>query len=168
MLIVPIILCANDDRPPITYDFLSKPQVQQFIQKMTKKYGFERSYLTKVLKDAKLDRDTLDRYTGRYKQNTTVGTWQRFKAHVLDKASLQKAKKFSKQYANILQKAERDYSVDAEYIVGFIGVESKFGEFSGDYRLLDSLSTLAFHKNRMQRFFLSELEHFFLMRNNFV
>ena len=162
-LLLPFILLANDDRPPIPYDFLSQKQTQQFIQKMVKKHGFESTYLKRVLGNAKLDRDTLARYTGKYKQNTTVGSWQRFKAHVLDADSLAKADKFKKKYAKILQKAEDDYHVDAEYIVGFIGVESKFGEFSGDYRLLDSLSTLAFHKNRMQKFFRSELEHFFLM-----
>lgn len=163
LLFLPLLLLANDDRPPIDYDFLTKKQTQAFIGKMVKKHGFERTYLTRVLDDAKLDRDTLARYTGKYKQNTTVGTWQRFDAHVLDPVSLKKAKTFSQKYAKTLQKAERDYGVDAEYIVGFIGVESKFGEFSGDYRLLDSLSTLAFHRNRMQKFFLSELEHFFLM-----
>ena len=163
ILLLPFILFANDDRPPIAYDFLAKKETKKFINKMVKKHGFERSYLTKVLDDAKLDRDTLARYTGKYKKNTTVGTWQRFKAHTLDPVSLDLAVKFNQKYAKILKRAERDYNVDAEYIVGFIGVESKFGKFSGDYRMLDSLSTLAFHKNRMTKFFRSELEHFFLM-----
>lgn len=163
ILLLPFLLIANDDRPPIKYDFLAKKQTYKFINKMVKKHGFKKSYLEKVLKGAKLDRDTLARYTGRYKKNTTVGTWQRFKANTLDPLSLSKAKKFRREYADILQKAEDDYKIDAEYIVGFIGVESKFGEYTGDYRLLDSLTTLAFHKNRMQKFFKSELEHFFLM-----
>ena len=163
LLLFPLILLSHNDRPPITYNFLAQKQTQNFIDKMVKKHGFKRSYLSKVLRDAKLDRDTLARYTGKYKKNTTVGTWQRFKAHTLDPVSLSKAKKFKRRYADMLQKAENDYQIDSEYIVGFIGVESKFGEFSGDYRLLDSLTTLAFHKNRMQKFFRSELEHFFLM-----
>ena len=162
-LLLPLVLFSSEERPPIPYDFLAKKEAQQFIHKMVKKHGFESSDLKRILGDARLDRDTLARYTGRYKKNTTVGTWQRFKAHVLDPESLEKAEKFKKKYARILKKAEDDYHVDAEYIVGFIGVESKFGEYTGEYRLLDSLATLAFHKNRMQKFFRSELEHFFLM-----
>ncbi|MBD3790744.1 MAG: lytic murein transglycosylase [Campylobacterales bacterium] len=163
ILMLPFILLANEDRPPIPYDFLAKKEAQQFIRQMVKKHDFESSDLKRLLEDAKLDRDTLARYTGRYRKNTTVGSWQRFKAHVLDPDSLEKAEKFKKKYARILKKAEEEYHVDAEYIVGFIGVESKFGEYTGEYRLLDSLATLAFHKNRMQKFFRSELEHFFLM-----
>ncbi|MFT7880001.1 MAG: lytic murein transglycosylase [Sulfurimonas sp.] len=161
--LLPLLLFANEERPPIPYDFLAKKQTGKFIKKMVKKHGFESAYLKRILDDAKLDRDTLARYTGRYRKNTTVGTWQRFKAHVLDEKSLSKAVKFKKSYAKVLKKAEEEYHVDAEYIVGFIGVESKFGEYTGEYRLLDSLATLAFHKNRMQKFFRSELEHFFLM-----
>lgn len=158
-----LVSVANDDRPPIPYNYLAKPEVQRFIDKMVSKYHFKRSYMTAVLKDAKLDRDTLNRYTGRYKKNTTVGSWERFKAHVLDPQTIAKAKKFKRNYKSTLRRAAREYRVDPEYIVGFIAVESKFNEYVGDYRLLDSLSTLAFNNNRMKRFFKSELEHFFLM-----
>ncbi|WP_373028998.1 lytic transglycosylase domain-containing protein, partial [Sulfurovum sp.] len=118
---------------------------------------------TSVLEDAKLDRDTLARYTGKYKVGTTNGPWERYKAHVLDPISLDKAKKFKKKYYKTLLRASKEYKVDMGYIVGFIGVESKFGEYSGDYNVLDALTTLAFHKNRMKKFFKSELEHLFLM-----
>lgn len=154
---------ANDDRPPIPYDFLSKKEVKNFINMMVKKHHFKRSFITEVLKGAKLDRDTLNRYTGKYKVGTTNGPWERYKAHVLDPITLNKAKKFKKKYYTTLLRASKEYQVDMDYIVGFIGVESKFGEYSGDYNVLDALTTLAFHKNRMKKFFNSELEHLFLM-----
>ena len=154
---------ANDDRPPVPYDFLAKKEVKNFITMMVKKHHFKRSYMTSVLGDAKLDRDTLARYTGKYKVGTTNGPWERYKAHVLDPVSLDKAKKFKKRYYKTLLRASKEYKVDMDYIVGFIAVESKFGEYSGDYNVLDALTTLAFHKNRMKKFFKSELEHLFLM-----
>lgn len=163
MALLPFILQANDDRPPIPYNYLDKKEVQQFIDMMVKKYHFKRSYMISVMKHAKLDRDTLDRYTGRYKVGTTNGSWERYKAHVLDPVSLKKAKKFKTQYHKTLLKASKEYKVDMDYIVGFIGVESKFGEYSGDYNVLDALATLAFHKNRMKKFFKSEFKHLFLM-----
>jgi membrane-bound lytic murein transglycosylase B len=129
---------------------------------MVNTYHFKRNYMTSVLKHAKLDRDTLARYTGKYKVGTTNGSWERYKAHVLDKESLAKAKKFKKAYYPTLLRASKVYDVDMDYIVGFMGVESKFGEYTGDYNILDALATLSFHKNRMQKFFKNELKHLFL------
>jgi membrane-bound lytic murein transglycosylase B len=141
---------------------LAKKEVQRFINMMVNKYHFKRSYMVSVMKKAKLDRDTLARYTGRYKVGTTNGSWERYKAHVLDKESLAKAKRFKREYYKTLRRASKQYGVDMNYIVGFMGVESKFGEYTGDYSILDALATLAFHKNRMKKFFKSEFKHLFL------
>jgi len=163
LLLLPLLLIANDDRPPIEYDFLAKNETKNFINMMVKKHNFDREYVTNVLKHAKLDRDTLARYTGKYKVGSTNGPWERYKAHVLDSVSLEKAVKFKKEYYPTLLRASNTYKVDMNYIVGFMGVESKFGEYTGDYSVLDALTTLAFHKNRMKKFFKAELEHLFLL-----
>ncbi|MEA2048601.1 MAG: lytic murein transglycosylase [Campylobacterota bacterium] len=162
MLLIGTLL-ANDDRPPVSYDFLAKKEVQNFVDMMVKKYHFKRNYMRAVLNHAKLDRDTLARYTGKYKVGTTNGPWERYKAHVLDEESLAKAKKFKKSHYPTLLRASKIYKVDINYIVGFMGVESKFGEYTGDYNVLDALATLAFHPNRMKKFFKSELKHLFLL-----
>ncbi|BAF71936.1 lytic murein transglycosylase [Sulfurovum sp. NBC37-1] len=159
---IPLFLLANDDRPPVRYDYLSKPDVQRFIRMMHTRYGFSESYLRKVFKHARLDRDTLARYTGKFKKNTTVGSWERFKLHVVNPETFKEAKAFKRKHYRMLKKAERAYGVDMDYIVGFLGVESRFGNYTGDYNILDALATLAFHKNRMQKFFKSELKHLFL------
>ncbi len=160
--LLPFLLIANDDRPPIPYNYLAKKEVKNFINMMVKKYHFKRSYMTSVMKSAKLDRDTLARYTGKYKVGTTNGSWERYKAHVLDAETFRKAKKFKKKYYSTLRRASKTYHVDMNYIIGFMGVESKFGEYTGDYNVLDSLATLAFHPNRMKKFFKAEFKHLFL------
>jgi membrane-bound lytic murein transglycosylase B len=163
LLIIFSLLHGNDDRPPISYDFLAKKEVKNFINMMVKKHKFSRKYMTSVLRTAKLDRDTLARYTGKYKSGATDGTWERYKAHVLDKTSLEKAVKFKKSYYKTLLRASKHYQVDMDYIVGFMGVESKFGEYMGDYSVLDALASLAFHPNRMKKFFKSQIKHLFLL-----
>jgi len=163
LLLIPAYIFANDDRPPIDYDFLAKKEVRNFVDMMVNKYHFKRNYMRAVLNSAKLDRDTLARYTGKYKVGSTNGTWERYKAHVLDKESLAKAVQFKKSYKKTLRRAEKTYNVDMDYIVGFMGVESKFGEYTGDYSVLDALATLAFHKNRMKKFFKAEFKHLFLL-----
>jgi membrane-bound lytic murein transglycosylase B len=156
------LLFANDDRPPVRYDYLSKPNVRHFIKMMHTRYNFDENYLHTVFRHARLDRDTLARYTGKFKKNSTVGSWERFKLHVVNPETFQEARVFKKKHYKTLQKAARRYGVDMNYIVGFLGVESHFGHYTGDYSVLDALATLAFHKNRMQKFFKNELRHLFL------
>jgi len=153
---------ANDDRPPVRYDYLSKPAVHAFIKMMHTRYGFSKTYLIRVFKHTKLDRDTLARYTGKFKKNSTVGSWERFKLHVVNPETFKEAQAFKRNHYKTLQKAQRLYGVDMNYIVGFLGVESRFGNYMGDYHVLDALATLAFHPNRMQSFFKNELKHLFL------
>jgi len=160
--LIPFMLLANDDRPPVKYNYMAKKEVQRFVTMMVSKYHFKRSYMVSVMKHAKLDRDTLARYTGKFKKNTTVGSWERFKLHVVNPETFSEAKRFKRKHYRILKKAERTYAVDMNYIVGFLGVESRFGTYTGDYSVLDALATLAFHRNRMQKFFKNEFKHLFL------
>ena len=157
-----LTLAANEDRPPVNYNFLAKKEVRSFINMMVNKYHFKRSYVTTVLKSAKLDRDTLARYSGKFRKNTTIGTWERFKLHVVNPETFQEARAFKKKHRKVLKRAARTYKVDMNYIVGFLGVESHFGNYMGDYNILDALATLAFHPNRMKKLFKSEMKHLFL------
>jgi membrane-bound lytic murein transglycosylase B len=163
ILIIPTTINSKEPIPPIKYNFLAKKEVKSFINKMVKRHHFSRSYVTNILKNAKFDQETLDRYRGKYKKGKTDGTWERYKAHVLDAESIEKAKNFKESYYQTLIRASEEYSVDLDYIVAFIGVESKFGEYTGDYHIIDALATLAFHKNRMKKFFKSELENLFIL-----
>ena len=165
-LLLPILLLSKEPKepiPPVPYDFLKKQEVKNFINMMVKKYHFKRSYMNEVLENAMLDKETLARYVGKYKANSTNGTWERYKAHVLDPQTMQLAKEFKQNYYPTLLRASKEYNIDMDYIVGFMGVESKYGTYTGDYRVLDSLATLAFHKNRMKKWFKSEFKNLFLL-----
>ncbi len=159
------ILYAQSQRVPLSKssDFLSIPKAQKFIDMMVKEEGFEREYLETVFRNSFKDEKTLKRYSGRYKAGTTSATWISYKKHLLNKRLVKKARKFKKKYYKTLKKAEQIYDVDINYIVAFIAVESKFGKYTGKYRVIDSLSTLAFYKNRMQKYFYHELKELFLL-----
>ena len=66
-----------------------------------------------------------------------------------------------------LERAEKEYGVPAEIIVGIIGVETIYGQQTGTFRVMDALATLTFdfpasHPRAAARreFFQSELEQF--------
>ena len=62
----------------------------------------------------------------------------------------------------MLEKAEKEFGVPKEVITAIIGVETYYGKRQGSYRVLDSLSTLAFDYPKRSLFW-RELKHFFVM-----
>ncbi len=163
ILLTTLTLNAKEAKPPVPYNYLAKPNVQKFINMMVKKNHFKRSYMEEVLSNAMLDKETLARYVGKYKAGSTNGTWERYKKNVLNEETMQLAREFKQNYYKTLKRAEDEYGIDMDYIVGFMGVESKYGTYTGDFRVLDSLATLGFHKNRMHKWFNAELKNLFLL-----
>lgn len=55
------------------------------------------------------------------------------------------------------------YGVPAEYITAIIGIETIYGKNVGTFPVFDTLTTLAFEKNRRSEFFKEQLEEFMLL-----
>ena len=73
--------------------------------------------------------------------------------------------RFWQDNASALQRAQTEYGVPAWLIVGIIGVETLYGQHTGQFRTLDALATLSFdfpaeHPRATQRaaYFRTELE----------
>jgi membrane-bound lytic murein transglycosylase B len=62
-----------------------------------------------------------------------------------------------------LSAVEQETGVPAAIIVAIIGVETQYGQHTGNFRVIDALSTLAFAYPPRSKFFRSELEHFLLL-----
>ncbi len=73
--------------------------------------------------------------------------------------------KFWETHADTLARAEQEYGVPAEIIVGIIGIETVYGRNTGRFRVLDVLATLAFaypeapNQAARMAFFRGELEN---------
>ncbi|MEY3880460.1 MAG: lytic murein transglycosylase, partial [Pseudomonadota bacterium] len=71
--------------------------------------------------------------------------------------------KFWQENDAALTAVEKQTGVPAEIIIAIIGVETSYGKKTGNYRVIDALSTLAFAYPPRSQFFLSELESFLLL-----
>lgn len=69
-------------------------------------------------------------------------------------------KKKLAEHKALLNKLTQQYGVPARYIVAFWGLETNFGTYKGDIKVLNSIATLACDKRR-SRFFTKELFHLF-------
>ena len=93
--------------------------------------------------------------------------WGAYRARFIEPVRIQAGLQFWLRHRKTLERAEREYGVPASIIVGIIGVETLYGQNTGNFRVVDALGTLAFHfpqahprATERQAFFRSELEQF--------
>jgi membrane-bound lytic murein transglycosylase B len=96
--------------------------------------------------------------------------WSAYQARFIEPKRIQAGVEFWKKNLATLDKAEQTYGVPAWLIVGIIGVETFYGQHTGNFRTLDALSTLTFdfpkeHPRAAERqaFFSKELAQFLVL-----
>jgi len=96
--------------------------------------------------------------------------WAAYRARFIEPKRIQSGLQFWQRHQNLLQQAEQTYGVPQWLIVGVIGVETFYGQHTGNFRVLDALSTLTFdfpkehpRAKERQAFFSKELAHFLVM-----
>ena len=97
----------------------------------------------------------------------TPKNWAAYRARFIEPVRLRAGLAFWENNRDWLARAEAEFGVPASLIVGVIGVESIYGRHTGNFRVIDALSTLAFdfptnHPRAETRtaFFKDELEQF--------
>jgi membrane-bound lytic murein transglycosylase B len=96
--------------------------------------------------------------------------WRVYRSRFIDPVRIQAGVRFWREHAATLERAQAEYGVPAEIIVGIIGVETIYGRDMGNFRVMDALATLAFDfpktpKRDRSTFFRDELEQFLSLKN---
>lgn len=162
----PYAAIGNYRAAMLSGDYASYPALEQFIGHMVDKHHFQREYLYGLFSQARRKQWTLD-YLGKSDQaikgKPAKGGWTRYRAQFLDSRHIDGGVDFWRKYQATLNKASQQYGVPAEYILGILAVETTFGGFVGNHRVLDALTTLGFDYPRRGEYFRSELENFLVM-----
>jgi membrane-bound lytic murein transglycosylase B len=102
----------------------------------------------------------------------TPKNWAAYRGRFIDPIRIQAGVRFWQEHRAALERAEQEFGVPAQVIVGIIGVESIYGQQMGNFRVLDALATLTFdfpssHPRAAERtaFFRGELEHFLALQH---
>jgi membrane-bound lytic murein transglycosylase B len=101
---------------------------------------------------------------------TFVKNWRVYRSRFIDPVRIQAGVRFWRTHADTLARAEKEFGVPAEIIVGIIGVETIYGRDMGTFRVVDALATLAFDfprtdKRDRTQFFKDELEQVLSLAN---
>lgn len=147
-----------------TSGYANRPDVQTFSQNMADKYTLPIEWIQNTLAQA--------RYSSQVAKLIlppplpSSKNWQAYRGRFVEPVRIRAGIKFWQDNAATLARAENEYGVPAEIIVGILGVESLYGKYLGNFRVLDALTTLAFDypdtPNRENRsaMFRNQLEAF--------
>ncbi|MCG1017765.1 lytic murein transglycosylase B [Mycetohabitans sp. B4] len=144
--------------------YAANPNVDAFINDMVARYDFDSKALHALFNQAVYSKTAVKLVLPA--PTPTLKNWQAYQARFIEPVRINAGVEFWQQNKAVLQQASEQFGVPPEVIVGIIGVETLYGRYMGNFRVLDALTTLAFDypdtSNRTQRMalFRKNLEDF--------
>ncbi len=143
------------------YHFEEQPEVIAFVDQMQTKHGFEPAQLLKAFSLTKRSADAIRLMTPA--PTNFKKSWPVYRSKYLDNFRISQGVKFWSDNQKSIAQASEKYGVPEEIMVSIIGVETVYGRVTGNFRVMDALSSLAFAYPRRAAFFKEELEQFLLL-----
>ena len=141
-------------------DYSQHPLAAAFVKEMVEKYGFNRADVEMLLADAARQQTILEAIS-RPKEQAVP--WKDYRKIFLTPDRIQQGVHFWREHAADLARVEKEIGVNPAVVVPIIGVETRFGRNTGNYRVLDALTTLAFDYPPRAEFFRDQLVQFLLL-----
>lgn len=142
-----------------TAQAVALPGIPAFIDEMVAKHHFNREELQQAFSRAEYRADVIESIT----KPAILNPWVEYRPNFINPQRIDGGVQFWQKYSAALKRAEMQYGVPQEIILGVIGVETLYGRNPGRYRALDALTTLAFDYPRRAGFFRDELEQYLLL-----
>ncbi|MDP1742359.1 lytic murein transglycosylase B [Polaromonas sp.] len=145
--------------------YASRPEAMRFADDLASRRDLDVVWVRQAIGQARMSTAVIRLMQPPAK--TFVKNWRVYRSRFIDPIRIAAGARFWQDNQATLARAEQEYGVPAEIIVGIIGVETIYGRDTGKFRVLDALATLAFdfpatHPRARERseFFKGELEQF--------
>ncbi|MFI5445277.1 lytic murein transglycosylase B [Polaromonas sp. UC242_47] len=160
------------NRPAATQGpaYASRPEAMRFADDLAARRDLDVQWVRQVIGQARFNPTVVRLMQPPAK--TFTKNWRVYRSRFIDPVRIAAGVKFWQDNQASLARAENEYGVPAEIIVGIIGVETIYGRDTGSFRVLDALATLAFdfpasHPRAAERseFFKGEIEQFLSLQS---
>jgi membrane-bound lytic murein transglycosylase B len=152
--------------PPVvaSSNYLSRPDVRAFIDSMSEEHGIDASELERILGDIRYTPVAV-RLIGPAPSSapSPARSYSRYRAKFLTPDLIAAGSNFWALHAEDLARAEAEFGIPAEVILGILGVETAYGRNTGTFRAIDALASIAFDGVRRQDYFREELKELLLL-----
>lgn len=115
-----------------------------FIQEVAERYKVPLNHVANLINSAQVNSQT-QRLMAPSTNGRVKRSWTTYRSRVIDPVRVRGGQNFMQRNATTLSQVEQQYGVPKEIISSIIGVETVYGNYMGNFRLLDSLYTLGFH-----------------------
>ncbi len=139
--------------------FADRSAVRTFVATMHQKHGMDQKKLLALLAKCHTNKKVLTLMDKQFEAKP----WYEYRAHVITPTCINEGALFWKKHQKTLRTLQKQYGVPPEIIVGIIGLETSYGQKTGSFNVLETLSTLAFDYPRRAAFFKKELEELLLL-----
>lgn len=149
----------------ISGDFAGSPDAQRFVQRMAQQHGFKPTETAAIISRAQRQQSIINLMNQQAPSKSTgpTGAWTRYRGKFLTDDTINNGVAFWQRNQAAFDRAESTYGVPAEYVAAIIGVETRYGGFTGKTRIIDALTTLSFAYPRRAEYFTNELAQFLIM-----
>jgi membrane-bound lytic murein transglycosylase B len=153
---------------PVGELYASREDAMQFADDLAERRNLDREWVRQAIGQSNFI-PSVQRLM-RPATTTFVKNWRVYRSRFIDPVRIQAGVRFWRDNAATLARAEQEFGVPAEIIVGIIGVETIYGRDMGTFRVIDALATLAFdfpktEKRDRTQFFKDELEQLLTLAN---
>jgi len=133
--------------------------VQTFVEEMATEHGFEANKLMDMMRRTKFQHSIIKAIS----KPAESKPWYEYKEIFLTSDRIDGGVKFWRNNNVVLQNVSNTYGVPPEIIIAIIGVETRYGKVTGNYKVIDALATLAFGYPKRAPFFRQELKELLLL-----
>ena len=142
-----LLLChceavASDVLPLALPTYRDRPEVKTFVQSLVEKHQFDPQTLTHLLGAVRSNSEAIALVTP--SKIPVRRSWQIYRSRFVEPQRIRAGVTFWREHAVSLARAEREFGVPAEILVGILGVETIYGRQMGRFPVLEALTTLAF------------------------
>lgn len=156
---VPMLMAALAPGVAAALD-TSRPEVRSFIDELVKKDGFDQAWLEGVFAGVETKPAVVESTS---KPAERVKQWYEYRPIFITPRRISAGVDFYRQHEASLRRIAAETGVPGEIIVAILGVETFYGTRTGGFRVVDSISTLAFEYPPRAPFFRGELRQLFLL-----
>ena len=154
-----MIILVGQTQAVVGENYSSRDDVREFIKSLVIE-NFSESELLKVFGEVEYKQNIIEAIS---RPAEKVLAWSDYQDIFLREPRISAGKRFMETYDEPLQRAFEEYDVPPALLTAVIGVETMYGRYLGDYRVLDALVTLAFDYPPRATFFRKELYEFFML-----
>ena len=140
-------------------ELLERAEVAAFVRDMVAEYDYDADELNDVLGRVQLS----EKVIAAISRPAEALPWHRYRSIFIKPSRVRGGVEFWRRHLAQLEHASELYGVPIEILVAVIGVETRYGNNTGGFKVINSLSTLAFDYPKRSKFFTGELKHYLLL-----